>query len=136
MADVNVYGTIKTMAGDGKAVVASQVWDEAQQKFQSQINQETANDGLVSAKVAQSFTASEKEQVRQNIGTDDAPVLNSQNLVKSGGVYASISYAYNNSVGVRAQNFSDAQKAQARTNIGVTQASEADVRAIVTNYLQ
>ena len=117
MADINVYGTIKTMAGDGKAVVASQVFDVERGKFQDEINNETDNDGLVSAKVAQSFTNSEKEQVRQNIGTDNAPVLNSQNLVKSGGVHASISYAYNNSVGVREQSFSDAQKAQARTNI-------------------
>ena len=117
MADINVYGTLKTQAGDGKVAVASQIWDEAQQKFQSQINQETANDGLVSAKVVQSFTNTEKEQVRQNIGTDNNPTENSQNLVKSGGVYSSIKYAYDNSVGIRAQNFTDAQKLQARTNI-------------------
>lgn len=67
MADINIYGTLKTMAGDGKAAVASQIWDEQQQKFQSQINQETANDGLVSAKVAQTFTNAEKQRARQNI---------------------------------------------------------------------
>lgn len=67
MADINVYGTLKTQAGDGKVAVASQIWDEAQQKFQSQINQETANDGLVSAKVAQTFTDTEKQRARQNI---------------------------------------------------------------------
>ena len=38
MADINIYGTLKTMAGDGKAAIASQVFDETQQKFQSQIN--------------------------------------------------------------------------------------------------
>lgn len=67
MADINVYGTLKTQAGDGKVAVASQIWDETQQKFQSQINQETANDGLVSAKVAQTFTDTEKQRARQNI---------------------------------------------------------------------
>lgn len=67
MADINVYGTLKTQAGDNKVAVASQIWDEAQQKFQSQINQETANDGLVSAKVAQTFTDTEKQRARQNI---------------------------------------------------------------------
>lgn len=71
MADINVYGTLKTLAGDGKVVVASQVFDETQQKFQSEINNETDNDGLVSAKVAQSFTNAEKEQARENIGAGD-----------------------------------------------------------------
>lgn len=125
MADINVYGTLKTQAGDGKVAIASQIYDESKGKFQDEINNETANEGLVSAKVAQSFTDSEKEQIRQNIGTDNAPVLNSQNLVKSGGVKAAIDSAYNNSVGVRAQTFTDAQKAQARANIdaleGITQ---------------
>ena len=73
MADINVYGTLKTQAGDGKVAVASQIWDEAQQKFQSQINRETANDGLVSAKVQQSFTSAEKEQARTNIGAYSKP---------------------------------------------------------------
>ena len=118
MADINVYGTLKTQAGDGKVALASQIYDESKGKFQNEINEETDNEGLVSAKVAQSFTNSEKEQVRQNIGTDNNPTQNSQNLVKSGGVYSSINYAYNNSVGIRGQNFSDSQKAQARTNIG------------------
>jgi hypothetical protein len=67
MADINVYGTLKSMAGDGKVAIASQIWDESQQKFQSQINQEAANDGLVSAKVAQTFTNTEKQRARQNI---------------------------------------------------------------------
>ena len=118
MADINVYGTLKSKAGDGKVALASQIYDELKGKFQSEINEETDNEGLVSAKVAQSFTDSEKEQVRQNIGTDNAPVLNSHNLVKSGGVKAAINYAYDNSVGIREQNFSDKQKAQARENIG------------------
>lgn len=68
MADIIVYGTIKTMAGDGKGILASQVFDAEKGKFQDEINNETANDGLVSAKVAQSFTNSEKAQARTNIG--------------------------------------------------------------------
>jgi hypothetical protein len=71
MADIIVYGTIKTMAGDGKAVVASQIYDESKGKFQDEINEETDNEGLVSAKVAQSFTNAEKEQARNNIGAGD-----------------------------------------------------------------
>jgi hypothetical protein len=67
MADIIVYGTIKTMAGDGKAVFASQVYDSTRGKFQNEINNETDNEGLVSAKTAQSFTNSEKEQARTNI---------------------------------------------------------------------
>ena len=68
MADINVYGTLKTMAGDGKVAVASQIYDESKGKFQSEINEETANDGLVSAKVQQSFTNAEKAQARRNVG--------------------------------------------------------------------
>jgi hypothetical protein len=67
MADINVYGTIKTMAGDGRAVIASQVYDLARGKFQDEINNETDNEGLVSAKTAQSFTNAEKELARTNI---------------------------------------------------------------------
>jgi hypothetical protein len=67
MADIIVYGTIKTMAGDGKAVVASQIYDESKGKFQDEINNETDNEGLVSAKMAQSFTTTEKAQARTNI---------------------------------------------------------------------
>ena len=71
MADINVYGTLKTMAGDGKVVVASQVFDVERGKFQDEINDETDNEGLVSAKFAQSFTNAEKEQARENIGAGD-----------------------------------------------------------------
>lgn len=67
MADIIVYGTIKTMAGDGKAVLASQVYDSTRGKFQNEINNETDNEGLVSAKTAQSFTNAEKERARTNI---------------------------------------------------------------------
>jgi len=67
MADINVYGTLKTMAGDGKAVVASQVFDVERGKFQDEINNETDNEGLVSAKAVQSFTTTEKAQARTNI---------------------------------------------------------------------
>lgn len=69
--DIEVYGAIRAQTAEGKAVYASQVYDEAQGKFQSQINQETANDGLVSAKVAQTFNEAEKEQARNNIGAID-----------------------------------------------------------------
>lgn len=67
MADIEIYGAIRSMAGDGKAVVASQVYDESKGKFQDEINNETGNDGLVSAKTAQSFTNIEKAQARTNI---------------------------------------------------------------------
>jgi ribosomal protein L14E/L6E/L27E len=67
MADIIVYGTIKTMAGDGRAVLASQVYDLTRGKFQDEINNETDNEGLVSAKMSQSFTNAEKEQARTNI---------------------------------------------------------------------
>lgn len=81
MADINVYGTLKTMAGDGKAVVASQVFDVERGKFQDEINNETANDGLVSAKVAQSFTNTEKEQARNNIGAGDSITVEELNEI-------------------------------------------------------
>lgn len=71
MADINVYGTLKSMAGDGKVALASQIYDSEKGKFQSEINNETANDGLVSSKVAQSFTNAEKAQARENIGAGD-----------------------------------------------------------------
>lgn len=43
MADINVYGTVKTMAGDGKVAYASQVYDDTQQEFQSEINKKAEN---------------------------------------------------------------------------------------------
>ena len=67
MADIIVYGTIKTMAGDGKGILASQVFDAEKGKFQDEINNETDNDGLVSAKMQQSFTNAEMAQARTNI---------------------------------------------------------------------
>lgn len=70
--EINIYGAIRSQTGEGKAAFASQIWDETQQKFQDEINQETANDGLVSAKVAQSFTDTEKAQARVNIGVTQA----------------------------------------------------------------
>ena len=39
MAEIKTYDVIKNYAEDGKAALASQIWDEEQQKFQSQINQ-------------------------------------------------------------------------------------------------
>lgn len=67
MADIIVYGTIKTMAGDGKGILASQVFDAEKGKFQDEINEETDNEGLVSANVVQSFTTTEKARARTNI---------------------------------------------------------------------
>ena len=81
MADINVYGTLKTQAGDGKVAVASQIWDESRGKFQSEINEEADNDGLVSAKVAQSFTNAEKEQARENIGAGDSITVEELNEI-------------------------------------------------------
>ena len=67
MADINVYGTLKSMAGDGKVALASQIYDSEKGKFQDEINNETANDGLVSARMQQSFTNAEMAQARTNI---------------------------------------------------------------------
>ena len=66
--EIITYGTINNMTGGGKAAYARQIWDEEQQKFQSEINKETANDGLVSAKVAQTFSEEETLLARENIG--------------------------------------------------------------------
>lgn len=66
--EINLYGALRSKTEEGKVAFASQIYDETQQKFQDEINQETANDGLVSAKVAQSFTDAEKARARTNIG--------------------------------------------------------------------
>lgn len=76
--DINIYGAIRSMTGEGKAAYASQIYDEAQGKFQSQINEETANEGLVSAKVAQTFTDAEKAQARTNIGAGELQSITQQ----------------------------------------------------------
>lgn len=81
MADINVYGTLKSMAGDGKVALASQIYDSEKGKFQSEINEEADNDGLVSAKVAQSFTNAEKEQARENIGAGDSITVEELNEI-------------------------------------------------------
>ena len=73
MAEIKTYDVIKNYADDGKAALASQIWDEEQQKFQSQINEEAANDGLVSAKETQSFTDTEKGIARSNIDAYKKP---------------------------------------------------------------
>jgi hypothetical protein len=44
MAEIKTYDVIKNYAEDGKAALASQIWDEGQQKFQSQINQSSLQD--------------------------------------------------------------------------------------------
>lgn len=38
MADIEIYGAIRSKTGDGKSAYAAQVYDETFQKFQSQIN--------------------------------------------------------------------------------------------------
>lgn len=68
MADINIYGTINTMAGDGKAVMASQVWDESKGKFQNQINAESSQTVYVSPRAIQAFTPVERQTARDNIG--------------------------------------------------------------------
>lgn len=65
---IDVYGELNSRTGDGVLADASQIWDSTQGKFQDEINQETANDGLVSVKVEQEFTDEEKAQGRENIG--------------------------------------------------------------------
>lgn len=40
MADIKIYGTLKNATESNKIALASQVYDEAQEKFQSEINQE------------------------------------------------------------------------------------------------
>ena len=66
--EIELYGALRSKTAEHKTAFASEIYDETQGKFQSQINQETANDGLVSAKVQQSFTNAEKELARTNIG--------------------------------------------------------------------
>ena len=68
---IDVYGELNSRTGEGKLADASQIWDSTQGKFQDEINQETANDGLVSVKVEQEFTDEEKAQGRENIGAAD-----------------------------------------------------------------
>lgn len=65
--EIELYGALRSKTLEHKAAFAAEIYDEAQGKFQSQINQETANDGLVSAKVQQSFTNAEMAQARANI---------------------------------------------------------------------
>lgn len=66
--EIEIYGALRSNTQEHKTAFAAEIYDEAQGKFQSQINQETANDGLVSAKVQQTFTDSEKLMARNNIG--------------------------------------------------------------------
>lgn len=73
MADIEIYGAIRSMTGDGKSAYSGQVWDEEQGKFQSQINKDLSKDGLVSAKVSQSFTDAQKSLGRSNIGAYAKP---------------------------------------------------------------
>ena len=65
--EIELYGALRSRTDEHKTAFASEIYDEAQGKFQSQINQETANGGLVSAKVQQSFTNAEKARARTNI---------------------------------------------------------------------
>lgn len=45
MADINIYGTLNSQTGDGKLAKASQIYDEALGKFQSEINQQGGGGG-------------------------------------------------------------------------------------------
>jgi hypothetical protein len=71
--EIELYGALRSKTAEHKTAFASEIYDETQGKFQSQINQETANDGLVSAKVAQMFTNAEKGRARTNIGAYSKP---------------------------------------------------------------
>lgn len=68
MADINIYGTINTMAGNGIAIRASQVWDESKGKFQNQINAENSQTIYLSPSTTQVFTPVERQTARDNIG--------------------------------------------------------------------
>ena len=80
--EIELYGALRSKTSDHKVAFASEVYDEAQGKFQSQINQEAANDGLVSAKVAQSFTDAEKARARQNIGAGELQSITQEEFNK------------------------------------------------------
>lgn len=45
MADILIYGPLRSMAGDGKAAFASQIYDEDLGMFQSEINQQGGGGG-------------------------------------------------------------------------------------------
>ena len=105
MADINVYGTLKTMAGDGKVAVASQIYDESKGKFQSEINEETANDGLVSAKTEQSFSNSEKERARTNINAYAKPDSGIPKSDMANGVKQSLDKADSSLQGITQEEF-------------------------------
>lgn len=38
MADIEIYGAIRSMTGEGKSAYAEQIYDETLGKFQDQIN--------------------------------------------------------------------------------------------------
>lgn len=41
MADISIYGLLRSKAADGKIAVAEQIYSESEGKFQSDINAET-----------------------------------------------------------------------------------------------
>lgn len=43
MADINIYGTFNSRTGDGVVARAEQIYDQAEGKFQSELNQEFKN---------------------------------------------------------------------------------------------
>lgn len=43
MADINIYGTLNSRKGDGIVARAAQLYDQAEGKFQSALNQEFKN---------------------------------------------------------------------------------------------
>ena len=105
MAEIKTYDVIKNYADDGKAALASQIWDEEQQKFQSQINKETANDGLVSAKTEQSFSNSEKERARTNINAYAKPDSGIPKSDMANGVKQSLEKADSSLQGITQEEF-------------------------------
>ena len=65
--EIEIYGAFRSKTQEHKTAFAAEIYDETLHKFQDEINRETANDGLVSAKVQQSFTNAEMAQARANI---------------------------------------------------------------------
>lgn len=105
MADTLIYAPIRSMTGDGKSAYASQIWDEEQQKFQSEINKETANDGLVSAKTEQSFSNSEKRRARTNINAYAKPDSGIPKSDMANGVKQSLDKADSSLQGITQEEF-------------------------------
>lgn len=63
--EIELYGALRSKTAEHKTAFASEVYDEAQEKYQSEIN----------------------EAISDIQGIDDEPIEGSENVVKSGGLY-------------------------------------------------